>query len=298
MTRVIKNCYKAVLLMMFVISQQNVFSESGRVDNAKDFPYYFYHYSKCSNDEAFVDSLLHDFEGYSRAQKVQLVDFAVDTLLPNGQSIVLQQFLYRNARKIDFTKRQKDKIMEITLRQKAALLIGFWANLNDTSYVKPLHELWLLNTNSNVNKCLESTLFTLGDDSVVEKWMNFVETEPINNDTLSANYYIIFSQIIRFGKNKRIYDRLMGVMLQFPDRQVCVDFAYPNVRHAYEPLSMLFYRSMDRNIKNAPSFDFRMKRDNSVTENGVKSFNFPPKYKRKYLDWIKAHLRDYEFVDE
>lgn len=290
---------KTLLLIMtfFFFSLQNVFCENDKVVSSVNLPYYYHHFSECRNDELLIDTLLAYYDEYTREQQVNVIDFMIDSLMSEGLSFRLENFISYKINPSELTETHKRKIMDIALKYKSIILITFFGKLNEKSFIPILRDFWKSNQKSSFSRSLESTLFRLGDSIIIEKWMSYMEKAPKKRDTLSISYYNYFEDIIENGKNKKVFDRLLLIMLTYPNKQMRVDYAYPCCYQVFEPLSMFFYRSIFRYIKDAPIFDNRMKNRNVIKKDDVMYYNFPEEYKQKYLNWIKEHIDDYEFVE-
>lgn len=289
-------------LMLFAIlglvSQLNVMAEDlSRKKDWEGLPYYVYHYSECKSEHAFLDSLLDFYDEYSIEQRVQIMDFIVDTFLTKDRSFTVESFIQNNVREIPFTKRQKDKLMEITLKTESGKLIDFWGLLGDESYMKPLHDWYMSHPESAKSDITEKTLFRLGDEMIVEKWISFLESEPAKGKDLEDDYFEHLRYIVKLSNSKKIFRRLFDIMLKYPKVQMKTDYAYPCCKHVYEPISMFFYHHMAYRLKDAPKYDYKKMKTYSYQKDNVTYYNIPDEVMKPYLDWCKKHRNDFELEE-
>lgn len=284
-----------IFVFMILFSFQYVFGEEIDRESKIKLPYYFYHYSECKEDELLIDSLVSCYDMYSIEQQNLVADFIVDSAMSKRTSYLIESFFLSKINISAMSKRQKDKLMERTISYLTPNLLEFWVKLQDRSYTNILHEWWKSSENLNDSFYLEYALFKLGDIEVINKWMNVMETATEKHDILDYDYYIFLKRIMLCPRNKVIYDRLIGIMLKFPDKLMRIDYEYYKTSDVYETLFMFIYRDISKQIKNAPNFWGSIIRIKN--ENGAKYYEYPEKYMQKCLNWIKEHIDDYEFVE-
>lgn len=263
-------------------------------EQCKKLPYYFSHPQECNLCDDLIDTLIHCYPSYSKERQTQVIDFFIDSFLYKGGYSNIQYFLSQDVEPKSFTKRQKDKLLEITFKYQSRILVFFWGDLQDVSYVKPLREWYKSHQNVEYAFDFQCVLFRLEDEETCRQWKEYMLTEPAKVDTLDDDYFFHFDEIMRYKKNREYFDLLFDVMLKFPDKQMTVGKSYPSfMRNVYEPISMFFYRKMFGNLKGAPEFDYEMMLKNEVERNRIFYYRLPDEYKAKYLGWCKKHLKDY-----
>lgn len=250
-----------IFVFMMLFSFQYVFGEEIDSESKIKFPYFYYHFSECKNDQLLIDSLSSFYDDYSIDQKKHVVDFVIDSMMTKGSSFLIENFFSQKVGR-SLTKQQKDKLMERTLKYGTPGLLTYWIDLRDESYILPLHNWWANNKESELRPNFEYALIRLGDIELLDNWLKNLEITPMNSDTLDLEYLLCFQRLNIYNFDKKLYDRLLSIMLKYPDIIMRTDYSYSGRRFVYEPLSMFFYRTLSPNLKGAPKFDKKMKSDN------------------------------------